>query len=136
MCTLYSQQKDSIYFKNGIENPSLLATHHFGIFSARIQQNFKRIRTRKTTLRLTAESGNTFRPYAAAYLPKTKHISEECSAKTRYNRQFNVENQSTTPAELMHGVFDAVIKGYHLELTVPIAQKHELTMSFRCYLIN
>jgi len=37
----FSQGKDSLYFKNGIENPSLLKTHHFGIFSARINQNFK-----------------------------------------------------------------------------------------------
>ena len=79
--TLYSEQKDGIYFKNGIENPSQLAIHHFGIFRTRIQQNFKRIRAHKTTLRLTAESGNTSHLYVSAYLRKVQHIREEFSAK-------------------------------------------------------
>lgn len=136
MSTLYSQQKNSTYFKNGIENPSLLATHHFGIFSARIQQNLKRIRTPKATLRFTAESGNTFHPYVAAYLPKNQRIRDEFSSKIWYNRQFHFENQSSTPAEIMDGIFDAVIKGYHLVLTFPIAKKHELTVSLRSYLIT
>ena len=136
MSTLCSQQKDSTYFKNGIENPSLLATHHFSIFSTRIQQNFKRIRACKATVRCTAESGNTFHPYVEAYLPKSQHIRDEFNTKIWYNRQFDFENQATTPAEVMHGVFDAVIKGYHLDLTFPFAKQHELTMSLRSSLIT
>ena len=39
--TIFSQEKDTLQLKNGIDKPSILPIHHFGMFSARINQNFK-----------------------------------------------------------------------------------------------
>lgn len=133
---VFSQKKDSIYFKNGIENPSLLSTHHFGIFSSRIQQNFKLKPTTTTTLKFSSESGNSFHPFVEAYLPKNQNIRNDFSNKIWYNRQFNFVDQTTTPAEYMNILIDAVIKGFHLEIIFPIAKKHELNISLRSYLIT
>ena len=99
-------------------------------------KNFKRTRTYKTTIRLTSESGNTFHPYVEAYLPKEQHIRDDFSTKIWHNRHFDFENKSTTSAEVMNGIFDAVIKGYHLDATFPITKKHEVTISLRSYLIT
>ena len=132
----FAQEKDSLYFKNGIENPSLLTTHHFGIFSARINQNFKLKAPKKTTLIFSSESGNTFHPFVEAYLPKDNSIREIFSNQIWYNRQFNFIDQNTTPAEYMNIVIDAVIRGFRLQVSFPIAKEHELGITLRSYLIT
>ena len=43
-CCIYNiiaSQADSLSIKNGIDNPGILTTDHFGDFSSRINQNFK-----------------------------------------------------------------------------------------------
>ena len=132
----FSQGKDSLYFKNGIENPSLLTTHHFGIFSARINQNFKLKAPNKTTLLFSSESGNTFHPFVEMYLPKDPSIREVFSKQTWYNRQFTFVDQNTTPAEYSNIVVDAVIRGFRLQISIPIAKEHELGITLRSYLIT
>lgn len=132
----FSQEKDSLYFKNGIENPSLLTTHHFGIFSARINQNFKLKAPTKTTFTFSSESGNTFHPFVEMYLPKDPSIRESFSKQIWYNRQFAFTDQTTTPAEYANINIDAVIRGFRLQLTFPIGKKHELGIALRSYLIT
>ena len=66
----------------------------------------------------------------------SKDLEMAISNCVNANRQFIFENQSSTPAEIMDGIYDAVIRGYHLALTFPIAKKHELTVSLRSYLIT
>jgi hypothetical protein len=132
----FSQKKDSTYFKNGIENPSLLSTHHFGIFSSRIKQNFKIKTPTTTSIRFSSESGNTFHPFVEMYLPESATIREDFSTKIWYNRYFNFIDQATTPAEYTNIIVDAVIKGFHFDISFPIAKKHELNISLRSYLIT
>ena len=132
----FSQKKDSTFLKNGIENPSLLSTHHFGIFSSRIKQNFKIKALSTTSIRFSSESGNTFHPFVEMYLPKSSTIREDFSNKIWYNRHFNFIDQATTPAEYMNIIVDAVIKGFHFDISFPIAKKHELNISLRSYLIT
>ncbi|NVK52458.1 MAG: hypothetical protein HWD85_05945 [Flavobacteriaceae bacterium] len=132
----YSQQKDSVYFKNGIENPSLSTTHHFGIFSARIQSNFKHHSPKKTSFLVSYASGNTFHPFVEAYLPKDLSIREQFSKQVWYNRQFNFIDQATTPAEYMNIVIDAVIKEFRLQLSIPLHKQHEINIALRSYLIT
>lgn len=132
----YSQQKEMLNFKNGIENPSLLSTHHFGIFSSRIQQNFQLKSNSKTHIRFTSESGNSFHPFVEAYLPKDPSIRQHFSTQIWHDRQFNFIDQTTTPAEYMNIIVDAVIKGYHATIKFPIAPTHELSISLRSYLIT
>jgi len=118
----FSQEKDSLYFKNGIENPSLLTTHHFGIFSSRINQNFKLKVPTKTTFTFSSESGNTFHPFVEMYLPKDQIIRENFSKKIWFNRQFAFIDQATTPAEYSNIIIDAVIRGFRLQISFPIAE--------------
>jgi hypothetical protein len=132
----FSQEKDSLYFKNGIENPSLLTTHHFGIFSARINQNFKLKVPTKTTFTFSSESGNTFHPFVEMYVPKDLTVRENFSKEVWYNRHFDFVDQNTTPAEYSNIVVDAVIKGFRLHVSFPIAKEHELKITLRSYLIT
>ena len=60
---LFAQGKDSLSIKNGIDNPNMQTTHHFGIFSSRIQQNFKKRPTNKTTLSFNYASDITMKPF-------------------------------------------------------------------------
>lgn len=132
----FSQEKDSVSFKNGIENPSLLTTHHFGIFSSRINQNFKLKVPKKTTVTFSSESGNTFHPFVEMYVPKDPTVRENFSQQTWFNRQFDFVDQNTTPAEYSNIVVDAVIKGFRLQVSIPIAKEHELGITLRSYLIT
>ena len=132
----FSQEKDSMYFKNGIENPSLLTNHHFGIFSSRINQNFKLRASKKTTFTFSSESGNTFHPFVEMYLPKNQTIRNNFSNIIWYDRQFNFVNQNSTPAEYSNIIIDAVIKGFRLQVNFPVAKEHEIEITLRSYLIT
>lgn len=132
----FSQEKDSMYFKNGIENPSLLTNHHFGIFSSRINQNFKLRASEKTTFTFNSESGNTFHPFVEMYLPKNQTVRDNFSNIIWYDRQFNFVNQNSTPAEYSNIIIDAVIKGFRLQVNFSIAKEHELEITLRSYLIT
>lgn len=134
--TSFSQENNDTYYKNGIENPSLLTTHHFGIFSARINQNFKLKVPKKTAFTFSMESGNTFHPFVEMYLPKDQNIRENFSQQIWYNRQFNFIDQNTTPADYSNIIIDAVIKGFRAQVSFPIGKQHELGVTLRSYLIT
>ncbi|WP_445956022.1 hypothetical protein [Yeosuana sp.] len=136
-CTfLTAQQNDSLSFKNGIDKPSTVSTHHFGIFSARINTNFKFSPPKKTTIEVSSVSGNIFQPYVEAYFPKDPAVQEEQSKLKWYHRDFNFVNQETTPANYMNLVIDAVIKEFRVNINIPLAKKHELGVTLRSYLIT
>jgi hypothetical protein len=129
-------QTDSLHLKNGIDNPSLLTTHHFGMFSARINQNFKISSSKNTTFSFNAASGNTFHPFVETYLPKDPQVREEQSKLIWYYRNFNFVDQETTPADYMNIVVDAVIKEFRFNVNIPLNKKHELGIALRSYLIT
>lgn len=129
-------QSDSLFIKNGIDNPSTLATHHFGIFSARINTNFKFTPIKRTSIEFVSASGNNFHPYVEAYLPKDPIIQEEQSKLIWYKRNFQFINQETTPADYMNIVIDAVIKEFRIKVDIPLAKNHELGITLRSYLIS
>lgn len=131
-----AQQKDSLLIKNGIDNPSLLATHHFGIFSSRINTNFKLHAPKQTTFSISSISGNNFHPYVEGYFPKSPQIKEQFSQTIWYHRAFNFVDQETTPADYMNIVVDAVIKEFRIGINIPIAKQHELGINLRSYLIT
>ena len=133
---LTAQQHDSLPFKNGIEKPSILATHHFGIFSSRINTNFKFTTQKSTTLAFTSSSGNNFHPFVETYIPKDPMVQEAQSKLAWYHRNFHFVNQETTPADYMNIIIDAVIKEFRLGTTIPLAKKHELDVTLRSYLIT
>lgn len=129
-------QKDSIVLKNGIDKPSILSTHHFGIFSSRINQNFKIAPPNKIRLSFNYTSGNNFHPFVEAHLPKDPTIRKELSKITWHDRRFNFIDQETTPADYMNIVIDAVIKEFRANINIPLSEKHELGITLRTYLIT
>ena len=131
-----AQQKDSLSIKNGINNPSILTTHHFGIFSSRISTNFKLRPSKKTILSINAVSGNNFHPYVEGYFPKDSEVREQFSRTIWHNRHFNYIDQETTPADYMNIVIDAVVKEFRISLNIPLTNKHELDIGLRSYLIT
>lgn len=134
--SLTAQQKDSLSFKNGIENPSILPTHHFGIFTSRISSNFKYASPKNTTIAFTSSSGNNFHPFVEIYIPKDPEVQKEQSKLIWYHRNFRFVNQESTPADYMNMVIDAVIKEFRFDINIPLAKKHELNLALRSHLIT
>lgn len=136
LSVLTAQQKDSLSFKNGIDNPSLLTTHHFGIFSSRINTNFKITPPKNIAFTLNSISGNTFHPFVEAYFPKDPEVRRMLSRVVWHDRNFNFIDQQTTPADYMNIVIDAVIKEFRIGVNIPLTKKHELGITLRSYLIT
>lgn len=133
---LAAQKQDSISFKNGIEKPNILSTHHFGIFSSRINTNFKIASQKNTTITFSSASGNNFHPFVETYLPKDPEVRKEQSKLIWYHRNFYFKDQETTPADYMNIVIDAVIKEFRLGINIPLNKKNELDVTLRSYLIT
>ncbi|GAB1858113.1 hypothetical protein MHTCC0001_29500 [Flavobacteriaceae bacterium MHTCC 0001] len=133
---IHPQQKDSIVFKNGIDRPSILSTHHFGIFNARINQNFKIAPSKQSLFSINYTSGNNFHPFVEAYFPKDPDVRQQLSEIVWHNRGFNFIDQDTTPADYMNIVIDAVIKEFRINYNLPITSAHELGITLRSYLIT
>ncbi len=131
----FSQNKDTISLKNGIDKPSLLPIHHFGMFSARINQNFKVRPIEKSTLAVTYASANTFHPFVEMYLPKDAATRQQMSQLIWFNRHFWVDQQ-TTPADYENIVIDAVFKNFRVDFNTKIGQNHELGITLRSYLVT
>jgi hypothetical protein len=139
-CTLClstnAQKKDSLSIKNGIENPNLLATHHFGIFTSRISSNFKYNAGKKSNLTFNYTTGNNFHPFVEAYFPKDPAVRETLSQTIWHNRIFNFIDQESTPADYMNIVADAVIKEFRIGFHIPLNRQHEIALNLRSYLIT
>ncbi|MEW4924401.1 hypothetical protein [Algibacter sp. 2305UL17-15] len=133
---LNAQEKDSIPFKNGIDRPSILATHHFGVFSSRINQNFKLAPPKHKTFSVNYTSGNNFHPFVESYFPKDPIVREELSKVIWYARNYTFIDQETTPADYMNIVIDAVIKEFRINYNIPINKEHELGFTIRSYTIS
>ncbi len=134
--TLNAQKIDSLLIKNGIQNPSLLSTHHFGIFSSRINTNFKYTPSKVPTLSFNYTSGNNFHPFVEAYFPKDPEVRQQLSQIKWHDRPFNFIDQDVTPADYMNIVIDAVIKEFRVNASFPINSQHELAINMRSYLIT
>lgn len=122
--------------KNGIENPSNVTTHHFGIHSSRINTNFKINPPKKSTFSVTLESGNIMHPYLEAYLPKDPEVRQQLSQVEWFFRRFNFIDQETTPAEYMNIVADAVIKGLRINYSTRLSDDQELSISLRTFIMS
>ena len=131
----FGQERDVIPLKNGIDKPSLLPIHHFGLFSARINQNFKVRAPQKSTLNFSLASANTFHPFVEMYLPKDEITRAEMKKLTWFNRRFFVD-QETTPADYSNIVIDAVFKNFRIDYNTKIGKNHELGISLRSYLVT
>lgn len=136
ICSILFAQKGSTSIKNGIDKPSTLTTHHFGIFSSRINQNFRIKPTKFPEIEISSISGNNFHPFVEAYFPKDPTTRKALSETIWYSRSFNFIDQETTPADYMNIVIDAVTKEFRGSVRIPISNKQELYVSLRSYLIS
>ena len=134
--TITAQKKDSLSIKNGIDKPSILSTHHFGIFSSRINTNFKYAPPKNTTLSFDYTSGNNFHPFVEAYFPKDPAVRAQLSQVKWHDRPFNFIDQATTPADYLNIVIDAIIKEFRFSVNIPINNQNELGITLRSYLIT
>ena len=131
----FCQKKDSLELKNGIDKPSLLPIHHFGMFSARINQNFKVRPPDKSTLNFSYTSANTFHPFVEMFLPKDNATREQLQQQIWYNRNYYIDQQ-TTPSEYENIIIDAVFKNFRVDYSTKISKNHELQITLRSYLVT
>ncbi|WP_340073774.1 hypothetical protein [Leptobacterium sp. I13] len=129
-----AQNKDSLSIKNGIDKSNMVSTHHFGLFSARINHNFKVRPPKKSTTQLTVQSGNIFHPALEVFLPKDPTIREQFSNLTWFKRPFTFIDQETTPADLINIEIDAVYKVFRLEHIIPLSENHEIGLGLRTFM--
>jgi hypothetical protein len=132
----FAQENDSIPLKNGIDKPNILPIHHFGLFSARINQNFKVRAPQKATLNFSLSSANTFHPFVEMYLPENEADRKLQREQTWFNRPFNFIDQETTPAKYSNIVIDAVFKNFRVDFNTKIGKNNELGITLRSYLIT
>ena len=128
------QESKGIPIKNGIDKPSLLPIHHFGMFSARVNQNFKVRPPDNFTLNFSYASANTFHPFVEMYLPKDPATRAQMSELVWYDRHFFIDQQ-TTPADYENIVIEAVFKNFRVDTNFKIAKNHELGITLRSYLV-
>ena len=133
--SFFGQKQDSIPLKNGIDKPSMLPIHHFGMFSARINQNFKIRPPEKATLNFSYSSANTFHPFVEQFIPKDENTRNELRQLAWYDRHF-FKDQITTPAAYSNIIVDAVFKSFRVDYVTKIGAKHELGITLRSYLVT
>lgn len=131
----FGQKQDSIPLKNGIDKASMLPIHHFGMFSSRINQNFKTRPSEKKILNLTYASANTFHPFVEMYLPKDEITRQDMSTKKWFDRHFFID-QETTPADYENIIIDAVFRNFRIDYTTKISKYHEISFTLRSYLVT
>ncbi|WP_248723984.1 hypothetical protein [Seonamhaeicola sp. ML3] len=133
---MLAQKQDSLSIKNGIDNPSLLTTHHFGIFNSRLNTNFKLTPEQTKTLSINYTSGNSFHPFVESYFPRDPEVRQQLSEVIWYLRPFQFIDHETTPADYLNIVIDAVIKEFRTSLNIPLNDNNELHISARSYWIT
>jgi hypothetical protein len=131
----FGQVQYDTVVKNGIDKPNLLANHHFGIFSGRINQNFKIRPPEKATLQFSYASANSFLPTLEMYIPKDEATRQQLKEKIWYDRNFFID-QETTPAIYSNIVIDAIFKSFLVDYSTKIGKNHEIGISLRSYLIT
>jgi hypothetical protein len=131
----FGQKKDSIDLKNGIDKPSMLTIHHFGLFSARINQNFKAYAPERATLNFSLSSANTFHPFVEMYIPDDEITRNQLRQEIWYNRHFFID-QETTPAAYSNIIIDAVFRNLRIDFNTKITKNTELGITLRSYLVT
>ena len=135
--TFAQSDQDSIpaFQKNGISKPSILSTNPFGIFTSRLNHNFKLRASRRMEVDITLESGNVWGPNVKTYIPNDPELRREMRNIAWFSRQYFVDEEM-----LDAGYFeietDGVIKGLRGNLTIPTAKNQELIVGFRAFVLT
>ena len=127
-------QKDSLTVEiNGLVKPHLASTHHLGLFSSRMTQNFKTSASKSYQLHLELQSGNNFHAPVQAFLPDDIAVRDRFRNQIWYFRAYDYVDQETTPAQILSMEIDAVYKVYRPALTIPINNSNEIKIGLRAF---
>ncbi len=133
-CASCLAQKDSLKVEvNGLLKPHLASTHHFGLFSSRMTQNFKIHASTTPQLHLETQSGNNFHAPVQAFLPDDPSLRAQFADQIWYFRVFDFVDQEITPAQVMNIEIDAVYKVYRPALTLPLNDRNEIRIGLRAF---
>lgn len=133
----FAQKQDSLVndLKNGITKPSTLSTHPFGIFTSRLQANFKKRPVTRTTLQLNIESGNVWAPPVVDYFPLNESDRDFVRQYDWHRREFLIDTD-TIPTESIELQLDGVIKGFRAYVDINLGKAHELRLGLRSFMLT
>ncbi len=133
----YSQDIDSISVsdKNGITKGSILSTHPFGIFISRIQGNFRRHPVKKTTIRLSLESGNVWGTPIKNYIPNDEDVRNIVRDIPWHQAQYFFD-EDTLNAKSYELQIDGVIKGIRSNVDIKLNEQQELSIGLRTFVLT
>ncbi len=133
----YSQDIDSISVsdKNGITKGSILSTHPFGIFISRIQGNFRRHPVKKTTIRLSLESGNVWGTPIKNYIPNDEDVRNIVRDIPWHQAQYFFD-EDTLNAKSYELQIDGIIKGIRSNVEIKLDERHEISIGLRFFMLT
>jgi hypothetical protein len=134
-------QADSAYLKKRHECTSPmfyannLATHPFGIFISRVNNNFKIRAEKKASLKLNISSGNVWLPYVKGYVPLNNEDQAFMSQFMWHDRETHFDPEKM-PHETLGFTADGIFRLYSFSLTVPVTSNQEVMVRFRSFSID
>ena len=133
----YSQDIDSLSVagKNGITKHSILSTHPFGIFISRIQGNFKKYPVTRTTFKISLESGNVWGTPIKTYIPLDEDVRNMVRDIPWHQAQYFFD-EDTLNAKSYELEIDGIIKGLRSNVDMKLADKHELSVGLRLFMLT
>jgi len=112
-----------------------LSTHPFGIHTSRINHNFQTAQAKKISLAINLSSGNVWLPYVEAHQP----LGEDERNLVRsypWHQRYAHFDQNASPSESIKFHADGVVRFYQVNLSFPLAEKHDLNINARAFSLD
>ncbi|AUC80686.1 hypothetical protein [Lacinutrix sp. Bg11-31] len=135
--SIFSQENSNIepYIKDNITKPSILSTHTFGVYFSRLQGHFNSKVSKNKTISLSLESGNVWSPGIKVYIPKNE--SDRAIARGyNWDQSHNGFEDNSYAKDSFSTKNDGVIKGLRGKINFKLAEKHELQIGFRAFVLT
>ena len=123
------------FIKDNITKPSILSTHTLGIHFYRLQGHFNSKTPESKTLSLSLESGNVWTPNIKVYIPKNEADRAVIRA-LKWDQAHTAFDENTIEKDSFSTKNDGVIKGLRGKINFKLAEKHELQIGFRAFLLT
>ncbi len=132
-----SQQIEALpaSLKNGISKSNILSAHPFGIFISRLQGNFNTRPTDRIAIDLSLESANIWSAPVTGYIPNSIELRNAVSQVVWHKREF-LFDVNTIDAQEIFIANDGVLKGFKVQLAIPINKTQELQFRMRSFLLT
>ncbi|WGD33919.1 hypothetical protein [Olleya sp. YS] len=123
------------FTKNNITKPNILSTHSFGVFFNRLQGHFEREAPNKNYINFSIESGNIWSPPVNVYIPKNE-ADRAIVRGYNWDQAHRAFDENTIDKDSFNLANDGVIKGFKAAVNIRLAEKHELQIGIRTYLLT